>query len=45
MVRAREVGFDALTPILWFKIGNRTNEGGGRIIGLLRETVSAWLHH
>lgn len=29
MVRAREVGFDALTPILWFKIGNRTNEAGG----------------
>jgi len=29
MVRSREVGFDALTPILWFKIGNRTNEAGG----------------
>ena len=29
MVRARGVGLDALTPILWFKIGNRTNEAGG----------------
>jgi site-specific DNA-methyltransferase (adenine-specific) len=29
MVRAREVGLDSLTPILWFKIGNRTNEAGG----------------
>jgi site-specific DNA-methyltransferase (adenine-specific) len=29
MVRAREVGLDTLTPILWFKIGNRTNEAGG----------------
>lgn len=29
MVRSREIGFDALTPILWFKIGNRTNEAGG----------------
>ena len=29
MVRARSVGLDALTPILWFKIGNRTNEAGG----------------
>ncbi len=29
MVRARSIGLDALTPILWFKIGNRTNEAGG----------------
>jgi site-specific DNA-methyltransferase (adenine-specific) len=29
MVRARGVGLDSLTPILWFKIGNRTNEAGG----------------
>ncbi len=29
MVRSRAVGLDALTPILWFKIGNRTNEAGG----------------
>jgi site-specific DNA-methyltransferase (adenine-specific) len=29
MVRARSVGLDTLTPILWFKIGNRTNEAGG----------------
>lgn len=29
MVKARRVGLDALTPILWFKIGNRTNEAGG----------------
>jgi DNA modification methylase len=29
MVRARDVGLDVLTPILWFKIGNRTNEAGG----------------
>jgi modification methylase len=29
MVRGRRVGLDCLTPILWFKIGNRTNEAGG----------------
>jgi site-specific DNA-methyltransferase (adenine-specific) len=29
MVRSRNIGFDSLTPILWFKIGNRTNEAGG----------------
>lgn len=29
MVRSRAVGLDALTPILWFKIGNRRNEAGG----------------
>jgi site-specific DNA-methyltransferase (adenine-specific) len=29
MVRSRSVGLDVLTPILWFKIGNRTNEAGG----------------
>jgi site-specific DNA-methyltransferase (adenine-specific) len=29
MVRSRNVGLDALTPIYWFKIGNRTNEAGG----------------
>ncbi|HMK79116.1 MAG TPA: site-specific DNA-methyltransferase [Xanthobacteraceae bacterium] len=29
MVRSRDIGFDTLTPILWFKIGNRTNEAGG----------------
>lgn len=28
-VRSRELGLDNLTPILWFKIGNRTNEAGG----------------
>jgi site-specific DNA-methyltransferase (adenine-specific) len=28
-VRSRAVGLDNLTPILWFKIGNRTNEAGG----------------
>jgi site-specific DNA-methyltransferase (adenine-specific) len=28
-VRSRKIGLDNLTPILWFKIGNRTNEGGG----------------
>jgi site-specific DNA-methyltransferase (adenine-specific) len=29
MVRARSIGLDSLTPILWLKIGNRTNEAGG----------------
>lgn len=28
-VRSRDIGLDNLTPILWFKIGNRTNEAGG----------------
>lgn len=28
-VRSRNNGLDNLTPILWFKIGNRTNEAGG----------------
>src|SRR6266581_7376887 len=28
-VRSRSIGLDNLTPILWFKIGNRTNEAGG----------------
>lgn len=28
-VRSRNVGLDNLTPILWFKISNRTNESGG----------------
>lgn len=28
-VRSRKAGLDNLTPILWFKIGNRTNESGG----------------
>jgi site-specific DNA-methyltransferase (adenine-specific) len=28
-VRSRDLGLDNLTPILWFKIGNRTNEAGG----------------
>jgi DNA modification methylase len=28
-VRSRAIGLDNLTPILWFKIGNRTNEAGG----------------
>ena len=28
-VRSRVIGLDNLTPILWFKIGNRTNEAGG----------------
>ncbi|HLY45527.1 MAG TPA: site-specific DNA-methyltransferase [Stellaceae bacterium] len=28
-VRSRQHGLDNLTPILWFKIGNRTNEAGG----------------
>jgi modification methylase len=28
-VRSRSYGLDNLTPILWFKIGNRTNEAGG----------------
>jgi site-specific DNA-methyltransferase (adenine-specific) len=28
-VRSRSNGLDNLTPILWFKIGNRTNEAGG----------------
>jgi len=28
-VRSRNIGLDNLTPILWFKIGNRTNEAGG----------------
>jgi site-specific DNA-methyltransferase (adenine-specific) len=28
-VRSRRHGLDNLTPILWFKIGNRTNEAGG----------------
>jgi len=28
-VRSRKYGLDNLTPILWFKIGNRTNEAGG----------------
>jgi len=28
-VRSRRVGLDNLTPILWFKISNRTNEAGG----------------
>jgi len=29
MARAKRVGLDTLTPILWYKIGNRTNEAGG----------------
>jgi DNA modification methylase len=29
MARSRQNGLDTLTPILWFKIGNRTNEAGG----------------
>jgi site-specific DNA-methyltransferase (adenine-specific) len=29
MVRARRVNLDTLTPVLWYKIGNRTNEAGG----------------
>jgi modification methylase len=29
MSRAKKVGLDTLTPILWYKIGNRTNEAGG----------------
>jgi site-specific DNA-methyltransferase (adenine-specific) len=28
-VRSRGLGLDNLTPILWFKISNRTNEAGG----------------
>lgn len=28
-VRSRTVGLDNLTPILWYKISNRTNEAGG----------------
>jgi site-specific DNA-methyltransferase (adenine-specific) len=28
-VRSRRCGLDNLTPILWFKIANRTNEAGG----------------
>jgi len=28
-VRSRRVGLDNLTPILWYKIANRTNEAGG----------------
>ncbi len=28
-VRTRALGLDNLTPIYWFKIGNRTNEAGG----------------
>lgn len=28
-VRSRRFGLDTLTPIFWFKIGNRTNESGG----------------
>jgi DNA modification methylase len=28
-VRTRAIGLDNLTPIFWFKIGNRTNESGG----------------
>lgn len=28
-VRSRKHGLDNLTPVLWFKIGNRTNEAGG----------------
>ncbi|HZS82299.1 MAG TPA: site-specific DNA-methyltransferase [Stellaceae bacterium] len=28
-VRSRRCGLDNLTPIFWFKIGNRTNEAGG----------------
>jgi modification methylase len=28
-VRSRGLDLDNLTPILWFKIGNRTNEAGG----------------
>ena len=28
-VRSRKHRLDNLTPILWFKIGNRTNEAGG----------------
>jgi hypothetical protein len=29
MVRSRKLGLDTLTPILWYKIGNRTNEQKG----------------
>lgn len=32
-VRSRKHGLDNLTPILWHKIGNRTNEAGGGSIG------------
>lgn len=32
-VRSRRVGLDNLTPILWFKIANRTNEAGGGSAG------------
>ena len=28
-VRSRKFGLDNLTPIIWHKIGNRTNEAGG----------------
>jgi site-specific DNA-methyltransferase (adenine-specific) len=28
-IRSRKNGLDNLTPILWFKIGNRSNEAGG----------------
>jgi site-specific DNA-methyltransferase (adenine-specific) len=28
-VRSRQMGLDNLTPIIWHKIGNRTNEAGG----------------
>lgn len=28
-VRSRKIGLDNLTPILWYKIANRTNEAGG----------------
>jgi site-specific DNA-methyltransferase (adenine-specific) len=29
MARSKKVELDTLTPILWYKIGNRTNEAGG----------------
>jgi modification methylase len=36
-VRSRNNGLDNLTPILWFKIGNRTNEAGGGSSGYYRK--------
>jgi hypothetical protein len=44
-VRSRDHGLDNLTPILWFKIGNRTNEARRRVERLLREAVPARSDH
>ena len=38
---SRRHGLDNLTPILWFKIGNRTNEAGGGSSGIQWQSCGA----